>query len=616
MPPLQYLTPGTAGGIELTSGETTLSYLLPVTDVTPQANKRILVKAAKLTLLPFLDSTKVVFADVATDGAPMPDCGIVLHPAASEATYWSSVDFGSPRTITAVKFTCFEPASATVQIDLGGTFMTIAPDGTLCVPSGEEGTAPQLTLNTGGGALPLLTSSKIKLTAVDPSDHKLTLTDHKLTLTSVSFRPLPTNLSVRLAGQPPFWTHPGPLTAGITTPDFAGLLTQFLAGSQSSSNQDAHSIPITVHSDVIALLSSATLEIDYEIAHSLLPNGVPALKLTYGFYGCAQEQGSAYSLSTTLPANSTPLKARATIRGEFEPSRLVGCEGSPWATPAELPFHSPIVVELLPGQALAQPFCLAQPSPSERPGRVRITAIDLSAASKVLPASILNLALQSDADGRPSGEVLLSTSVTLDPADLLDDIAALMKASAATEPALLPWISVPLPQPFVLEGTQRYWVVLQVQEGEAIWHCRADSSSQEKIRSLHITKDNGFTWRIAKAQQHEALTAAMRLRHCPKTYRVPLYLRIGTGETAQHFSLDQFSPLGKVDFSFDFLGNGTPGLMAYWGAAGGGSARSGPEEIMIPFSFLSEAPGKLTIEELSITYGTLLGDSFSITLNP
>jgi hypothetical protein len=176
-------------------------------------------------------------------------------------------------------------------------------------------------------------------------------------------------------------------------------------------------------------------------------------------------------------------------------------------------------------------------------------------------------------------------------------------------PALLPWISVPLPQPFVLEGSQRYWLVLQVQEGAAIWHCRPEPSSQEpepssqeEVRSLYVTRDNGFSWRIAKAQQQDALTAAMRLRHCPKTYRVPLCLRIGSGDTAQYFRLEHFSPLGKVDFSFDFLGDETTGLKAYWEAAGGGADTTRRTDLTIPFAFLSEAPEKLTIEERSITY--------------
>lgn len=464
------------------------------------------VTKATITLMPeasmdgrLFEETFVFTTDVGSGEISADDWGITKVP--EQPGLFVEVDFHARRTLA--RITGLGGAS-TLQVDMGGAYVAVADDGTF---NPDRNPWP-VTLSADEDALPGLTVNKFKLSQA-PDNTGL------LNVTKVTIRSVPTNVSVRLGQMAPFWTRLGELATGEISPDFADVLNAFLVEAQIENG--FYAIPFVVHSDTIARLD-VTLDIDYVIEQRVLPSHLPEVTLPYGF---STLPGMDETLtSVLLPREAIPVSGRtgAQVRGEFESTRVAS------GPIGEEPTTFPVLVS--PKCALAQPL--------ESGIEIAVTGIDLPLANTQPGLAGLHVAIQSDADGKPSGEILTNAEVRVE----------------KSLPGQSAWGTATLPSEFrVLPGV-RYWLALQSQVGQAYWNAIPDTADEPVLQS---SRDGGLSWRMATEPGVTApLASLFRLRDTPDRFTVPVQLQIGKGAHAVRRRLDEFAPLGRVELNFDF----------------------------------------------------------------
>ena len=429
------------------------------------------------------------------------------------------VDFHARRTLENVSGSVVGTGNIYLQVDMGGVYVAVADDGTLN-PSKPNGFP--VDLSGGKVALPGLTVSKFRLNGA---------TGLKLKITQVNIRSFPSNVSVRVGQLPAFWTHLGDLSTSDTSPDFAPVLNAFLATAQPQNG--FYAIPFIIHSDTLAQLN-ATVQIDYFIDQSVLPAYLPEVTMTYAFNPLPDIDAS--NMTAVLPAGAVPMIGGTTaqVRGDFQPTRVALKAVSTSSTIAN--------VVVSPDSSLAQPF--------QSPTEISLTGIDLP-LSKALPdLTGLNVAIQADHDGKPSGQVLIRADIVV----------------GKPLPDQSTWGSATLPLPFRILANQVYWLVLESLVGQAAWQSTptnvgptlavglpAAGVPAVGLPALQSTLDGGLSWRPANAPEALApLSAQFRLRTIPTTFTIPIQLDIGNKPNDVIRPLDEFAPLGRVELKFGF----------------------------------------------------------------
>jgi hypothetical protein len=474
------------------------------------------VMRATVTLKPAAPTDGTRFTEsIFFDENGVGNWGAMRSPAALGATFQAVAELHARRTVVSV--VASGDRSVTVQVNMGGTWVGLADDGTILIPEKQPLILNlPVTPSTGlldATPLPPVTVDKIQLTAVD--SEFVVDSEGRVSLHGLNISSIPANISLRLDEKPPFWMHLGELAAAQTSPDFAPILNAFLATAQVEGG--FYAIPVVVHSDAIARLD-VDLTIEYMIEQPILPSYLPEVTLPYGYSslpGVAED-----ILTVKLPRNARPVSASGrAVQGTFDATRVVwGKIGESGATTK---------VAISSDRTLAQPIMLDVETPA--------SFIDLPLASTEPGLAGLNLALQSDADGTPSGEVLISAEVAVE----------------KPVPGDSAWGSAALPSEFRFLPKTRYWLVLQILSGKdrAFWNASVDQSAP----ALLASSDGGFSWRPAFTDKGEQpLQALFRLRHTPEHFTVPVQLQIGRGFEARRVKFDQFAPLGRVEFDMDF----------------------------------------------------------------
>jgi predicted flap endonuclease-1-like 5' DNA nuclease len=417
--------------------------------------------------------------------------------ATSGASAQPEVDFHARRTLLAVTGT---GDNATLQIDLGGVYAGVANDGSLMGPGK---TALSLTLNRNAQPVPSLTVNKVKLMGTG------------LTITSVTVRAIPSNLTLRVGALPPFWTRLGELTQSETSLDFSPVLNAALL--QSPPENGFHQLAFTLHTDSLARLA-LQLSVSYVVDLNVLPPHLNEVTLPYSFSTLPGVDQAV--LTARLPRGATPVRgqSQAALRGQFQPTRIasgpLGAE----------PVTTPVVVS--PQCSLAQ---WLQPE-----HEIALTGLDLPMGSTTPGLSGLSVAIHADDDGKPANQVLMHADVRID----------------KPLPGQSSWGSVSLSAPLRLEAAHRYWLVLQSRDGEAFWN--AEEATAEAL-PLQCSADGGLSWRAARVPgQTRAYRARFRLRQNPDQYSVPIQIQIGAGPAAVIRRLDEYAPLGRIEFNVDF----------------------------------------------------------------
>lgn len=472
--------------------------------------------------------------------AKTPIRGVTTVPSPPNTASFVEVNFHARRTLVSVEGS---GGSATLQVDMGGTFVSIADDGSIFAPGKTELKLPFSTSSTQ--TLPGLTVSKFRLSLSTG-----TLSVKKVTISSV-----PTNVSVRVGQLPAFWTHLGELAVADTSPNFALVLNAFLINAQPQNG--FYAIPFVIHSDTLAQLN-ATLQIEYVIDQPVLPSYLPEITMSYAFNPLPDVELPPVK----LPKSAVPVAAATNVRvrGEFQPTRVA----------QEAVGESPTVANVVvsPTSSLAQPFRLDQD--------IALTGIDLP-LSKALPGLAgLSIAVQADNDGKPSGQVLVRADIVV----------------GKPLPDQSVWGSATLPAPFPLakQGSnqgpnQVYWLMLESLVGQAFWIANLATASD---LVLQYSRDNGLSWRPANAQEALApLSAQFRLRNVPNHFTIPIQLDIGQKPEDVRRTLDEFAPLGRVELTFGF-GEALGQHLAKLAAAS--PSQCGSEDLVINGDFLDPPP--------------------------
>ena len=449
---------------------------------------------------------------------------------------WASIDLHARRTITAILATRPNDGSespsdgseggledeseqpVTVQISLGGNWVTLADDGSILGPD-KSLLILDLPPNpvSKSISIPPVTTEKIQLTAINNTDDTSTNLDGEVTVQGLTISSSPTNVSFSLGASLPFWTRLGELSTAATSPDFSVALNGFL--TTATAENGFYAIPLVVHSDAISRLD-IRIQIDYVLYQRALPPHLPEATVPFTFGTVPAASQSLLRLS--FPPGAIPRSASATIQGEFKPTRIAfGPVGALART---------VAATVSPQCSLAQPILIEQ--------EIAIMAVDLLFSKVKANLAGLHISIQSDADGKPSGEVLTTAEVIV---------------TRPVPPEELSWGSATLTEPLRVSPLsnaphQRYWVVLQSQSGEANWQVEPGVGP-----GLQCTDTTGLTWRVATVTgEPHPLKAQLRLRHQPEQFTVPVQLQIGAGPTAIRRRLDEFAPLGRIEFQFDF----------------------------------------------------------------
>lgn len=455
-----------------------------------------------------------------------PILGVTKMPRLSDPpASFVEVNLHARRTLVSVEGTSQigatgDSGSPSLQVDMGGIYVSIADDGTILAPGKTAWTVPFPTVvlpaspsPSQSEPLPGLTVSKFRL-SLPPTTHAATKSP-LLYVTKVTISSVPTNVSVRAGQFPPFWTHLGELSTLDTSPDFAMVLNAFLATAQPLNG--FYAIPLTIHSDTLAQLDIA-LQIEYVIDQPVLPLYLPEVTMAYAFNPLPDIDASLTTVK--LPTGAVPIATatNAQIRGEFQPTRV--------ALKSEVPSSITANVVVSPDSSLAQPF--------QSTTEIALTGIDLP-LSKALPdLAGLNIAIQADHDGKPSGQVLIRADIVV----------------GKPLPDQSSWGSATLPSPFRVLPGQVYWLVLESQVGQASWQATPNTSSD---LALQASRDGGLSWRPANAPEALApLAAQFRLRNIPASFTIPIQLDIGTKPRNIIRTLDEFAPLGRVELTFGF----------------------------------------------------------------
>lgn len=422
------------------------------------------------------------------------------------------VDLHKRRTLTAVMGAT---TGANLQVDLGGgAYIEINDKGAIKAPDDTLFPVP------ADGKLPALMVTKFKLTATSATATPFNL---KPNISQVTIRSVPTNVSVRIGNLPPFWTHLGELTGEAVSPDFAAILQVFL--NDAKTENGFYNLPVILHSDTIARLQ-VTLEIDYQIETSVMPEGLNEIQLPYDFSTLPKARDNVLQIAVPPNMRIAANGVTARVRGAFEETRIVyGATGA--VKPAG-------TVDITPALSQAQMITL--------PKTLKATAIDLFMV--VTQAATLQLDLLDDLDGKPARVSLLPTPVKL---TLSAPVGIAQTNKTKGEPR---WVSVVLPAEFQFQQHQHYWLVLQSLDGQAAWNV---APAVAGVAGMQHTKDSGLSWRdTIVAGISGAATAFFRLRQTPAQFETPIEFQVGEGEHAVRVNLNRFQPLGRVDFALDF----------------------------------------------------------------
>lgn len=432
------------------------------------------------------------------------DWGATRNPVTSASRTGVEVDFHSRRTLAGVRGGDLDGAE--LLVNLGGAYVEVNQNGAVA-SSGD----PRFTLPQDGSAdLPALTVARFQLArSTNPPE-----------LRSVLIRSVPSNVSLSLRGQSPFFFRSGEMTRAESVPDFSEVLGAFLAEAQSEGG--FYEIPLVVHSDSIARLA-VSVEIEYVVEQSLLDGPLDQAGLTFGAATLPQSQPA---LTARIPSGARVLPGLTQVRlqGAFQAGQIaLGPTGA----------DAPVAAAgILPGATVAQQFVLKS--------RIEATAIDLLLAPSD-PRVHLQIDLRSDLDGNPAQVSLLPAPVEFE---------------AERRPGGQPfWNTVNLPSPVQLEAEQaasgkpRHWLVLQSLQGEAGWSVR---ESPDAAAGLRKSRNGELSWQLVEVPGVEKpVEALFRLRQLPAVPKVPLELQVGAGKDAQRVSLERFQPLGRVDFTVD-----------------------------------------------------------------
>lgn len=421
------------------------------------------------------------------------------------------LDLGARRTLKRVAVSGVSAAdNAHVQLDMGGLWLALDNNAGIVTPDTDAADRrwPLIAQNNLELLnLPDLAGQRFRLRYVDVNGGNETGVSGSVA-ESIILQSYPSNLTLRLGNVGPFWFRAGDLRDPVDTPDFSDILQAVLQRELAVAG--IRDLTLILHSDTLARLR-LTLNLEYELAQSLLPAELESIIYTYEYDSVPA--GAAAPLTISVPANATLQTAQIAITQRFGSSRVV---------------HGPLgLVEIADSVIISPAQSLAHAIKLDAPHEVE--AIDLHVEA-LTDTATLSLTLQEDAGGKPFGPALWPKPVTL----------SLTRPEAGSAS----WVSAPLPTPFTFAAGQTYWLIVNSAVGEVAWG--AESTADRP--PLLVTQDNALSWRAAVGQQSGGNLAGLyRLRAAPATYRQPIVADVA----GRRVSFDKYNGLRDRPLQID-----------------------------------------------------------------
>ncbi len=469
--------------------------------------------ALKLTLTPIengtvgpgLEDLHFDFGDVATDRVDPGRSTGVTRRSGSGPPDWTELSFSGFRTLASVSGSNL--ANTQLQVDVGGLFVSVDANGTIPEQSGPF----NLPFNTSD--LPGLSVQRLRLTGASTPD-----------VDQITLQAVASNLTVSIGDQPASWALPGELTTPVTTLDLAEFAQAALA--EADVENGIAILPITIKTDTTARLT-VDVEAEFHEAASGLPNGLPEMTLDYTHDGIADAGDDLLAIRVPTGMEIDPERTRIEIAGNFNNSEITYGSVADRTPEGALP--------LAPGHAAAAPISLLN--------ETVVDAVDvlLSTADR---DAMVEIDLREDFEGKPGDTSLLKAPAS-----------ATLNTSLHSTPR---WLSaqlsatVTVPPSDVEAGQSRLWVVVQCIAGSVDWSLNPAPVIAGNSAGMQTSENGGLSWRPARvAAVGGGLAPQLRLRRTSPVFKVPLQAEIGRNSESRTLPLDEFQPLGRVEFALD-----------------------------------------------------------------
>lgn len=418
------------------------------------------------------------------------------------------------RRVTLSRISLTDTSNASLQVDIGGgTFVEVNSRGAFKAPGDAD-----FSLGDGFTTLPSLEIAKLRVSQVATP---------MATITSITVANIPRNVSLAIGEGTPFLLNPGELVRPLTSIDFTDLLQASLADAEQESG--FYRVPFNLATDGLARLA-LDITVEFTEQQSVIPRQLGSVKMPYQYNAVSEGEGTRLTLAIPEGARVVAAQTGAKIQGRFASSRIV--EGSLDEANPSAP-----VVTISADNTQAQGFSILNTEAGEE---IAVDSVDLLLTAKS-PVARVKLDVRADLDGRPDSHSLL---------------AAQPEIQISTDQAATPtWINLPLSQPIKLArgsgvNMLRYWLQVQSLDGECLWSLADGSGDNRSL--LQYSRDGGLSWRTSVITAMETpAKAEFRLRQNTDTFRVPVEVKVGTGDASQRLGMRQFEPLGRIDFNLD-----------------------------------------------------------------
>lgn len=277
----------------------------------------------------------------------------------------------------------------------------------------------------------------------------------------------PSNLTISLEDESPFWSYPGEFTRSLTIPDFSEKLLNYIDVCKPDTGYCT--VPLTFRSD-----SSGNLKITEKLDYNLLWDKFPEKMITFDGIETKKEILEIKSSKNRIQLCSINLNYKGNLSDEFIDDHWTSLEKK-------------VSVKMSTGKNIGLKI---QPSDT-----LRSTGLDFYLRMKKSKDATLFAEIVEDWNGKPAEEIVLASKNV----DL---------SSQSLE--LRGWISIGFDENVLLDKEKTYWLVLKAGTGEVEWFC---SNSEDPKRP------GGFIFRNGSSDLWipYPVTGYFRLKYLPES---------------------------------------------------------------------------------------------------
>ena len=439
----------------------------------------------------------------------------------------------------------------------------------------------------------------------------------------------PSNLSIYIKGQPPFWLHPKEFATPdkpINLPDFSQHLNTFIQGAEfvrvsqlaglpdeirEKLNKETllSQIPIIFHTDTSGILKIEKFDLEYLILRrDFRVNGDAKFspqKKTVNFSWDESRTGiTSRKIEIEIPSGSHIKHIAFSLKGSLAKEQLISLDK---IVPKQWITFSNFGARIGKQQSLAQKIVLLNTNPN-------VISFDLRL--KMLSDIVkYRVELSPDQQGIPSEEVL-----------------AFKEMEYQKEKGMqFSWVRINLDQVLRLQPNQPYWLVLTVLEGQLVWQMNFFEEGNEQSFVYSFKKGD---WNFFNTYLGKPVGGIFRIYHLPEEFIRPPALEFKVGnQTFCSLTTDPSKIDLKIDVETNFQSTETNFILKVNAKSPGSLSiadllvkyqEAEPEDILGYLEspcrlLLSEIMGKrpldFLLDEAPLTILDGIGEKFSSRLN-